>query len=77
MIAKEQVISTMSVLKLKLNKISAYTFCLFNILSIPCINTITALKKEIGINFIKYIIIYFVYALIISALLFRLLIFLV
>lgn len=77
MIAKEQVISTISVLKLKLNKISAYTFCLFNILSIPCINTITALKKEIGINFIKYIIIYFVYALIISSLLFRLLIFLV
>lgn len=47
-IAKEQVISTMSVFGNNLNKISAYVFCVFNIITIPCINTIEAIKKECG-----------------------------
>ena len=47
-IAKEQVVSTLSVLGNNLNKISAYVFCIFNIITIPCINTVVALKSECG-----------------------------
>ncbi len=46
--AKEQVVSTLSVLGNNLNKVSAYLFCIFNIITIPCINTVVALKNECG-----------------------------
>lgn len=46
--AKEQVVSTLSVLGNNLNKVSAYLFCIFNIITIPCINTVVAIKNECG-----------------------------
>ena len=47
-IAKEEVVSTLSVLGNNLDKLSAYLFCIFNIITIPCINTIMAIKSECG-----------------------------
>ena len=47
-IAKEEVVSTLSVLGNNLDKLSAYLFCIFNIITIPCINTVLAIKKECG-----------------------------
>lgn len=54
-IAKEQVISTLNIVGHNLNKISSYIFCIFNVLTIPCINTISVIKKECGY---KYMIMY-------------------
>ena len=61
--AKEQVVSTLSVLGNNLNKVSAYLFCIFNIITIPCINTVVALKNECGY---KLMIIYSILYLVIS-----------
>ena len=48
LIAKEEVVSTLSVLGNDLDRLSAYLFCIFNIITIPCINTIMAIKSECG-----------------------------
>ena len=67
LIAKEQVISTMSLLGNNLNRVSAYIFCIFNIITIPCINTIISIKKECGYkNMYIYMILYLGISLIVS-----------
>lgn len=48
LVAKEEVVSTLSVLGNNLDKLSAYLFCIFNIITIPCINTVMAIKNECG-----------------------------
>lgn len=76
--AKEQVVSTINSLKVNLNYITAYTFCVFNIFTIPCINTLSIMKKECGIKLtIFYNLIYLLISFIISFIIFRLLSFLV
>lgn len=72
-IAKEQVVSTIGVLKVKfLSVISAYSFCLFNLFSIPCINTLSAIKNECGFKtMLIYGFIYMLISYIISIILFR------
>ena len=73
--AKEQVVSTIGVVGNSFNYITAYTFCLFNIFTLPCINTISAMKKECGIKLtILYNLIYIIISYIISIILFRVLI---
>lgn len=73
LIAKEQVVSTMSVSKVNfISLISAYSFCSFNLFSIPCINTLTAIKKECGFKvMILYSILYIVIAYLVSIIVFR------
>ena len=72
--AKEQVVSTINSLKVNLNYITAYTFCIFNIFTIPCINTLSIMKKECGIKLtIFYNLIYLLISYIISFIIFRLL----
>ena len=67
LIAKEQVISTMSLLGNNLNRVSAYIFCIFNIITIPCINTIISIKKECGYkNMYIYMNLYLAISLIVS-----------
>ncbi len=69
--AKEQVVSTLSVLGNNLNKISAYVFCIFNIITIPCINTVVALKNECGYKLmILYNMLYLVISYIVSILIY-------
>ena len=73
-IAKEQVVSTMSVIGNNLNIISAYSFCLFNIITIPCINTISIIKKECGIRLmIIYLFLYLLISYTFSTLIYLLL----
>ena len=62
-IAKEEVVSTLSVLGNNLDKLSAYLFCIFNIITIPCINTIISIKSECGY---KVMFIYTIFYLVIS-----------
>ena len=62
-IAKEEVVSTLSVLGNNLDKLSAYLFCIFNIITIPCINTVLAIKSECGY---KRMFIYTIFYLVIS-----------
>lgn len=62
-IAKEEVVSTLSVLGNNLDKLSAYLFCIFNIITIPCINTIISVKSECGY---KVMFIYTIFYLVIS-----------
>ena len=72
--AKEQVVSTINSLKVNLSYITAYTFCIFNIFTIPCINTLSIMKKECGIKLtIFYNLIYLLISYIISFIIFRLL----
>ena len=74
-IAKEQVISTITVLGSTLNVISAYSFCVFNILTIPCVNTLTCIKKEFGIKILlSYLIGYLLISYIVSIIIYRILI---
>ena len=74
--AKEQVVSTINTLKVNLNYITAYTFCIFNIFTIPCINTLSIMKKECGIKLtIVYNLIYILISYIVSVIIFRLLFF--
>lgn len=69
--AKEQVVSTLSVLGNNLNKVSAYLFCIFNIITIPCINTVVALKNECGYKLmILYNTLYLVISYIVSILIY-------
>ena len=69
--AKEQVVSTLSVLGNSLNKVSAYLFCIFNIITIPCINTVVALKNECGYKLmILYSILYLVISYVVVILMF-------
>ena len=73
-IAKEQVISTISILGSTLNTLTSYTFCIFNILTIPCINTLTCIKKEYGIKILLiYLLAYLLIAYFISIIIYRLL----
>ena len=73
LIVKEQVVSTMSVLKVNfISLISVYSFCCFNLFSIPCINTLTAIKKECGFKvMVLYSILYIVIAYLVSIVVFR------
>ena len=76
--AKEQVVSTINSLKVNLSYITAYTFCIFNIFTIPCINTLSIMKKECGIKLtVFYNLLYLLISFIISCIIFRLLSFLV
>lgn len=69
--AKEQVVSTLSVLGNNLNKVSAYLFCIFNIITIPCINTVVAIKNECGYKLmILYNTLYLVISYIVSILIY-------
>ena len=63
LIAKEEVVSTLSVLGNDLDRLSAYLFCIFNIITIPCINTVLAIKSECGY---KRMFIYTIFYLVIS-----------
>lgn len=72
--AKEQVLSTLNILNIKLNSIQAYSFCCFNLFSIPCINTLVALKKECGFKcMVLYSFIYLLTAYLISIIIFKIL----
>ena len=74
-IAKEQAISTITVLGSTLNIMSAYSFCVFNIITIPCINTLTCIKKEFGKKILLlYLTIYLLISYIISIIIYRILI---
>lgn len=54
-LAKEQVISTMQILNLQsINTINCYSFICFNLFSIPCINTLVAIKNEYGVKYLFY-----------------------
>ena len=63
LVAKEEVVSTLSVLGNDLDRLSAYLFCIFNIITIPCINTVLAIKSECGY---KRMFIYTIFYLVIS-----------
>lgn len=74
LIAKEQVISTMNIVGNNLNKVSAYVFCIFNILTIPCVNTIISIKKECGYKkMLIYIALYLVISYVISLIIYLIL----
>ena len=47
-LAKEQVVSTLGILKPNINIFNVYSFICFNLFTIPCINTLFALKQESG-----------------------------
>lgn len=74
LIAKEEAVSTLSVLGNNLDSLSAYLFCIFNIITIPCINTVIAIKNECGYKlmilystlylFISYIVTIIIYLII-------------
>lgn len=47
-LAKEQVVSTFDVLNGSINKYNVYSFICFNLFTIPCLNTLIAIKQESG-----------------------------
>lgn len=73
LVAKEQIVSTMNVLRINsLNLISAYSFCCFNLFSIPCINALAAIRKECDLKtMILYSILYILIAYLVSIIIFR------
>ena len=51
-LAKEQVVSTLGILKPNIDVLNVYSFICFNLFTIPCINTLFALKQECGSKFL-------------------------